>query len=147
MDLPFQITSASLIVIAHTCTDSRPRASNIKPVRGFLRYTNENKHHTLKQRIFFGRRGAKGSTSRVACSTPENLRFTTTTRKPGSFDSHFNEGRLAIVMGFLPLKEAFGEYCQKALCSEVYKRCMRVCTNLKCCERIQVRLARLVVHA
>ncbi|CAN0007420.1 unnamed protein product, partial [Ectocarpus sp. 4 AP-2014] len=105
--------------ITHTCTDSqRSRASNIKPVRWFLRNTNYEKHHIVKSWIFLGRRGGKGSTSRVACSPPETVRSATTTRKPGSFDTHSNQGRLAIIMGFLPLKEAFGEYCQRALCSE-----------------------------
>lgn len=138
-----------LIAITHTCTDSqRSRASNIKPVRGFLRNTNaRSTTSSSKSWIFLGRRGGKGSTSRVACSPPETVRSAATTRKPGSFDTHSNQGRLAIIMGFLPLKEAFGEYCQRALCSEVYKRCVDVCTNLKCCKRSHVRLARLVVHA
>ena len=39
----------------------------------------------------------------------------------GSSASRYDEGPLAVIMGFLPLKEAYGEYCQKALCSEVCK--------------------------
>jgi len=37
----------------------------------------------------------------------------------GSGYTSANEGPLATIMGFLPLKQAFGEYCQKALCGEV----------------------------
>lgn len=38
----------------------------------------------------------------------------------GSRSSHIHGTALLAVMSFEPLKEAFGEYCRKSLCSEVY---------------------------
>lgn len=88
-----------------------------------------------------------GGTLHVTCSSPKSVRSTTTTRKPGSFNSHVNEGRLAAIMGFLPLEEAFGEYCQRALCSEVCRRCMIVCTDSTCRKLSQLRLVDSVLQS
>lgn len=124
---PFQTTPR--LIALHTCPClQRSLASNIKPVRGFLRYSNREEPHTLKSWCFLRRRGGKVGSFHAACSSPESVRSATTTRKPGSFNSHVNDGRLAAIMRFLPLKEVFREYCQRALCSEVCRRCM-ICLN------------------
>lgn len=36
-----------------------------------------------------------------------------------SMTTYLHETSLGTVMGFLPLQQAFGEFCRKALCSEV----------------------------
>ena len=58
--------------------------------------------------------GGGNSYGRVACAADSKMptpnRFATT---------HFHDSPLVAVMEFLPLREAFGEYCRRALCSEV----------------------------
>ena len=113
--------------------------SNIKPVREYLRTTDKDDEqtNTLRSLIFLDLRGASGSgSSRVACSSPGMKRAATSNLGIFSSDTRANEGPLANILTFLPLKEAFGEYCQKALCSEVHTHmfrhpCVNVVANLE----------------
>ena len=133
MGLTHALAERKLLLFSHCYTHAlnpiQPSlASNVKPVREFLRNTNGGTHHTLTSWIFSKRRGdQKGNTSRVACSSAAGTTRSATMGRSGGFDRHFNEGRLAIIMGFLPLKEAFREYCQRGLCSEVRIMHRRVC--------------------
>lgn len=102
----------------------------VKPVREFLRTANDDdEHDTLSSWIFLDRRRGNGNTSRVACSS-KGLARSTTQARLGARNTGVNEGQLVTIMGFPPLKEAFGEYCQRALCSEVqYTTGAYACVN------------------
>lgn len=58
---------------------------------------------------------------RVACTTDDNISRATLHGLGSTATGHLHETPLAAVMEFLPLQQAFGEYCRKALCSEVGK--------------------------
>lgn len=89
----------------------------IKPVREFLHH-GDGKHGTLRSWVIFGRPGRNERLSRVSCT----YESTTTGSKPHGLargNTALCRSSLAKVMGFLPLRQAFGEFCCKALCNEV----------------------------
>lgn len=96
--------------------------TNIKPIRDYLRQHDRGSQAGLPillwRRITGGHTPSHGSLGRVACTTDDHTRATFhglgSTSNP-----HLHETALAAVMEFLPLQQAFGEYCRKALCSEV----------------------------
>ena len=59
------------------------------------------------------RRRRTSSSTVAVTNTPDYERY----RKGSSSGAN----RLSSIMGFLPLREAFGEFCRRSLCSEVYE--------------------------
>ena len=78
--------------------------SNIRPVREVLRETPPGRRSTV-ERLLAPRY------SRTPSHTSDDVE-----RQSGDA----NENRLAAIMSFLPLRTAFGEFCRKSLCSEVW---------------------------
>lgn len=97
-------------------TRSPVPSRNIKPVQDFLR--DNQGERTLVSWVSAGFVG-NNNHSVVACAED---RIKAETR----LNSSVAQTPLAHVMGFLPLRMAFGEFCRKALCSEV-RRCIESC--------------------
>lgn len=97
-------------------TRSSAPSRNIKPMRDFLRH--DQGERTLVSWVSAGFVG-NNNHSVVACAED---RIKAETR----IHSSVAQTPLAQVMGFLPLRMAFGEFCRKALCSEV-RRCIERC--------------------
>ena len=96
---------------------------NVKPVQAFLRQNSgDEDKRTLWSWMLPENIGGINHNIRVACSASERKK--SNTRGQSQF-SYLHESPLAIIMGFGPLEEAFGEFCRKALCSEVSN--VRVC--------------------
>lgn len=101
------------IVCRFCCT---PR-SNIKPVREVLRHIPERRRSTVEIILLSPHRNVvphSNGASRVV-ATAEVAESTARQDREAYVDSN----RLTSIMSFLPLRAAFGEYCQKALCGEV----------------------------
>lgn len=112
------LTGSVRILLVTRMLNGKPLDSIVKPVREFLYRGNGGPQDTPSSWIIpRWINPVQSHAIRVAC-TADLQRQQTSTRIPGSL-GHFCESPLASVMGFLPLREAFGEYCRKALCSEV----------------------------
>lgn len=107
---------------------------NIKPIRDYVRQCDHQDSRGCLLLLFLPwawlwRRTVGGqnpnssanSFGRVACTTDDN-KSRATLKAVGSIGSiangHLHETPLPAVLEFLPLQQAFGEYCRKALCSE-----------------------------
>ena len=89
-----------------------PTYSIIRPVRAVVRDIPEKRRSTVEILLVSPHR--KHSSTSIAVTAD----FEPTggpRKKKGSCD----DNRLSSIMNFLPLREAFGEYCRKFLCSEV----------------------------
>lgn len=93
-------------------TTTRRCRSNIRPVREVLRHPHGGRRGTFEKLLAPRHR----RTSSMSGHTVDDV------------DGHANgrsralsvdDNRLATIMSFLPLRTAFGEFCRKALCSEV----------------------------
>ena len=123
--------SASLCIVSYSVTTSTtlltlcPTAhhlvadrsgtvpSTIRPVRQVVHSIPFRRRSTVEA-MLVARRGRRTSSSTVAVTnTSEYERY----RKRSSSDAN----RLSSIMGFLPLREAFGEFCRRSLCGEVYE--------------------------
>lgn len=104
--------------------------TNIKPVRDYLRQHDHEPRRGLLRLLWRRITGVQdlthsNSLGRVACTT-SGLKSRSATQHGfgSSANGHFHGTPLVALMEFLPLQQAFGEYCRKALCSEV---CAHAC--------------------
>jgi len=113
-------------------TPTRPNActqlkltpnSNIKPVRDLF-LQNDGKH-TLIFWMTAGWLTNNESNFRVAC-TAENLDYSSVAWSSRRSSQCQGTGALFHLMAFPPLQQAFGEFCRKALCSEVRPTVVRM---------------------
>lgn len=113
-DLPPIIVAAALI-------------SNVKPVIDYLRQGESSGSPRggllalLVPWTWMWRRvnDSGNRSGRVACTVDGSPRHRLKAIGSSSAMGHLHETPLAAVMEFPPLRQAFGGYCQKALCSEV----------------------------
>lgn len=106
---------------------------NIRPIRDYLRQHGPHNARGGKLLLLLAlpwawlwrrvtRRARTSPTNNdiVACTTNDKgQRSATLPEFHSSGYEHLHGSHLAAIMEFEPLKEAFGEYCRKALCSEV----------------------------
>ena len=103
--------------------------TNMKPVRDYLRQHDHGSRRDLPTLLWRRLTGGESpgahsiiSLGRVACTTSHEDHKSLASIRSGigsTAKGHLHETPLAAVMGFLPVQQAFGEYCRKALCSEV----------------------------
>jgi len=92
--------------------------SIIRPVQAVLRHVPERRRSRIEILLVPPQRkvSAKVSAGTVAVAADH-------AQKPGrNGDESCDSNRLASIMRFLPLREAFGEFCRRSLCSEVSTR-------------------------
>ena len=95
-------------------TRSSAPSRNIKPVRDFLRQSGGKR--TL---ICWLSAGFVGNNNSAVVCTADHIKSETRLTSVGT-------SALSNLMEFLPLRLDFGEFCRKALCSEV-RRCINRC--------------------
>lgn len=85
--------------------------SIIRPVQAVLRHIPERKRSAIELLLVPPHRRISANTVAVTAGY---------TPKPGlNGDESCDANRLTSIMNFLPLREAFGEFCRRSLCSEV----------------------------
>ncbi|CAM9735584.1 unnamed protein product, partial [Ectocarpus sp. 13 AM-2016] len=91
---------------------------NIRPIQEVLHHAPRNSiPRGVQMLLALSSRRRRGSTSTV--SGEEVTSYVTQNPSQHSRESYVDSNRLAGIMNYLPLREAFGEFCQKSLCSEV----------------------------
>lgn len=105
--------------------------TNVRPVADYL---GQHDHHGSRGGLtrlllpwaWLWRRIAGGqypnhtkTLGRVACAADKIKTPSSFCGFGGRANNHLHETPLAAVMEFLPLQQAFGEYCHKSLCGEV----------------------------
>ncbi|CAN0469339.1 unnamed protein product, partial [Ectocarpus sp. 12 AP-2014] len=93
---------------------------NIRPIQEVLHHAPRNSiPKGVQMLLALSSRRRRGSTSAIVgeAVTPD----VTQNPSQNSRESYVNSNRLAGIMNYLPLREAFGEFCQKSLCSESFQ--------------------------
>lgn len=103
-------------------TRSSASSRSIKPVRDFLRQSQRDR--TLLSWLSAGLVGNNNSSVIVVRLTGHFKSSRSNSNPSRANISTGGDSTLSILMGFLPLRLAFGEFCRKALCSEV-RRCFK----------------------
>ncbi|CAN0312324.1 unnamed protein product, partial [Ectocarpus sp. 8 AP-2014] len=90
---------------------------NIRPIQEVLRLAGRNSIPKGVQILLaLSSRRRRGSSSTIGGEAV----ISDVTQNPSQHgrESYVDSNRLAGIMNYLPLREAFGEFCQKSLCSE-----------------------------
>ncbi|CAM9515470.1 unnamed protein product, partial [Ectocarpus fasciculatus] len=93
---------------------------NIRPIQEVLHHARKNSIPRGVQMLLASssrRRGRGSSTLGCEAVTAD---VTQNSSQHGR-ESHADSNRLAGIMSYLPLRDAFGEFCQKSLCSESFQ--------------------------
>ncbi|CAM9539921.1 unnamed protein product, partial [Ectocarpus sp. 8 AP-2014] len=93
---------------------------NIRPIQEVLHHAPRNSiPKGVQMLLALSSRRRRGSTSTIGGEAVTS----DVTQNPSqhSRESYVDSNRLAGIMNYLPLREAFGEFCQKSLCSESFQ--------------------------
>ncbi|CBJ33076.1 expressed unknown protein [Ectocarpus siliculosus] len=91
--------------------------TNIRPIQEVLRHAGRNSiPKGVQMLLALSSRRRRGSSSTIGGE--EVISDVTQNPSQHGRESYVDSNRLAGIMNYLPLREAFGEFCQKSLCSE-----------------------------
>ncbi|CAM9958917.1 unnamed protein product [Pylaiella littoralis] len=94
--------------------------TNIEPVRRVLRHIPRRRRSTIEQVMLVQPPRISSKKNSVAI-TLELVENPLDRQQPRREIACTDASRLSGIMDFLPLKEAFGEYCRRSLCSESFE--------------------------
>ncbi|CAN0183965.1 unnamed protein product, partial [Ectocarpus sp. 12 AP-2014] len=93
---------------------------NIRPIQEVLHHARRNSiPKGVQMLLALSSRRRRGSSSTIGGE--EVTSDVTQNPSQHSRESYVDSNRLAGIMNYLPLREAFGEFCQKSLCSESFQ--------------------------